>query len=293
MDRRLLATNPANLRTERHVSAPLFLGKRDTLLMPSRRLSAVALRHVAFEDLGLFSAVLDREGWAVSYCEAPADDLTDPVIEKADLLIVLGGPIGAYEDDRYPFLGRELALLERRLARDRPTLGICLGSQLMARALGARVYPGLTKEIGWGRVELTDEGRASSLSPLAEENAEVLHWHGDTFDLPDKAVRLASNAAYENQAFAFGKSGLGLQFHLEADSRQLEEWYVGHAVELMAAEISIDGLRKKTAALEQRLPSQAERVFAEWLRHLAFGREPVSRRFVRRPAVAVSPEWMP
>lgn len=260
--------------------------------MPSRRLSAVALRHVAFEDLGLLSAVLDQAGWAVSYCEAPADDLTDPVIEKADLLIVLGGPIGAYEDDRYPFLGKELALLERRLARNRPTLGICLGCQLMARALGARVFPGPAKEIGWGRVALTDEGRASCLSPLAEEKAEVLHWHGDTFDLPDKAVRLASNAAYENQAFAFGKSGLGLQFHIEADSRQLEEWYVGHAVELMAAQISIDDLRKKAAPLEQRLPSQAERIFGEWLRHLACGRGPASRRSVGQRPVALSPEYM-
>jgi GMP synthase (glutamine-hydrolysing) len=190
--------------------------------MSSSRSSAVALRHVAFEDMGLLSAVLDREGWTVSYCEASTGDLSDPAIENADLLIVLEGPIGAYEDDRYPFLRKELALLERRLATDRPTLGVCLGSQLMARALGARVFPGLTKEIGWGRVELTDEGRASSLGPLAEENAEVLHWHGDTFDLPGDAVRLVSTAAYENQAFAFGKSNLGLQFHLEVDARRLE-----------------------------------------------------------------------
>lgn len=241
--------------------------------MPASRLLAVAIRHVAFEDLGLFSAVLDREGWTVSYCEASTGDLSNPVIESADLLIILGGPIGAYEDDRYPFLKKELALLEQRLATDRPTLGVCLGGQLMARALGARVFPGPAKEIGWGRVELTDEGRASSLRPLAEENAEVLHWHGDTFDLPDNAVRLASTAAYENQAFAFGKSNLGLQFHLEVDARRLEEWYVGHAVELAAAQVSIDSLRKKAAAVEERVPSQAERVFKGWLRQLSFGKE--------------------
>jgi GMP synthase (glutamine-hydrolysing) len=143
----------------------------------------------------------------------------------------------------------------------------------MARALGARVFPGHTKEIGWGRVELTDKGHASSLSPLAEDCAEVLHWHGDTFDLPDKAVRLASTAAYENQAFAFGKGSLGLQFHLEADARQLEEWYVGHAVELTVAQVSIDRLREKSAALEKRLPSQAERIFGAWLQQISFGKE--------------------
>ena len=195
------------------------------------------------------------------------------MIEKADLLIVLGGPIGAYEDDRYPFLRTELALLERRLAKNRPTLGICLGSQLMARALGARVFPGSAKEIGWGRVELTEEGRASSLSPLAEENAEVLHWHGDTFDLPENAARLASTALYENQAFAFGKSGLGLQFHLEVGARQLEEWYVGHAVELNAAQVSIDSLRQKSAAVEKRVRAQTERIFNGWLHQLPFGKE--------------------
>jgi hypothetical protein len=121
------------------------------------------------------------------------------------LLIVLGGPIGAYETDTYPFLAAEIALLERRLMHDRPTLGICLGSQLMAKALGARVFPGPLKEIGWGRIDLTEAGAGSSLASLGSEDSEVLHWHGDTFDLPAGAVRLACNANYENQAFAFGK----------------------------------------------------------------------------------------
>jgi GMP synthase (glutamine-hydrolysing) len=133
------------------------------------------------------------------------------------LLIVLGGPIGAYETDTYPFLAAEIALLERRLMHDRPTLGICLGSQLMAKALGARVFPGPLKEIGWGRIDLTEAGAGSSLASLGSEDSEVLHWHGDTFDLPAGAVRLACNANYENQAFAFGQAALALQFHAEAD----------------------------------------------------------------------------
>ena len=121
------------------------------------------------------------------------------------------------------------------------------------------------------RAQRDDSGLARY--PLAEENAEVLHWHGDTFDLPGDAVRLVSTAAYENQAFAFGKSNLGLQFHLEVDARRLEEWYVGHAVELAAAQVSIESLRKKAAAVEERLPSQAERIFKGWLRQLSFGKE--------------------
>jgi GMP synthase (glutamine-hydrolysing) len=230
------------------------------------RRSAIAIRHVAFEDLGLLAPIMERAGWSVSFCDAPVDDLSDPAIRDADLLIVLGGPIGVYETDQYPFLSTEIALLERRLGRGLPTLGICLGAQLMARALGSRVFPGDIKEIGWGSVDLTPEGKSSCLRSL---ETAVLHWHGDTFDLPDGAVRLASNAHYENQAFARGHNALALQFHLEADPRQLEEWYVGHAVELSAAKVSIPELRAKTQTLSRLVALQAERVFSDWLQSIA------------------------
>ena len=236
--------------------------------MNRHRRSAVALRHVAFEDLGLLSAVLDRAGWDLAFCEAAIDDLGHASIENADLLIVLGGPIGVYEAEAYPFLTREIQLLERRLKQDRPTLGICLGAQLMARALGARVYAGDTKEIGWGKISLTEQGATSCLAPLAEDGAHVLHWHGDTFDLPNGAMRLASNTHYENQAFAFGRNALALQFHLEADPRQLEEWYVGHAVELSAAGIPVTELRTATATVAPQLQDRASRIFGRWIHAL-------------------------
>jgi GMP synthase (glutamine-hydrolysing) len=236
--------------------------------MPRTRRSAVVLRHVAYEDLGLLAPILHEAGWNASYCEASTQDLNEQLIAQADLLIVLGGPIGVYETDRFPFLLKEIALLERRLAKDQPTLGICLGGQLMAKALGSRVFPGPTKEIGWGHVELTKAGQASSLSPLAETRAVVLHWHGDTFDLPDGAVRLASNAVYENQAFAYGGRAMALQFHVEVDPQRLEEWYVGHAVELSAANVSIPNLRTATAAVASQLRVQASRIFSKWLEHM-------------------------
>ncbi len=235
----------------------------------NHRRTAVALRHVAFEDLGLLSSVLYREGWDVAFCDAATDDVSHRSIENADLLIVLGGPIGVADADAYPFISREIAMLERRLMQQRATLGICLGSQMMAKALGARVYAGDTKEIGWGRVELTEQGMASCLGALAHDDAAVLHWHGDSFDLPDGAVRLASNQFYENQAFSYGDHALGLQFHLEADSRQLEEWYVGHSVELAAAGIAVPDLRAATASIARRLPAQADRIFTRWVRSIS------------------------
>jgi GMP synthase (glutamine-hydrolysing) len=237
--------------------------------MIRHRRSAVALRHVAFEDLGLLAPVMEREGWDVSFCEAAVDDLKHQSIRNANLLVVLGGPIGAYQTDIYPFLKSEIDLIEYRLSRDLPTLGICLGSQMMAKALGSRVFAGPVKEIGWGSVALTRDGASSCLSPLGEADAMVLHWHGDSFDLPAGAERLASNAHYENQAFAYGRNALALQFHLEADPRQLEEWYVGHAVELAAAKVSIPDLRAATSRIADGLASRAGRVFTRWLHDIA------------------------
>jgi GMP synthase (glutamine-hydrolysing) len=237
--------------------------------MPASRRSAVVICHIAFEDLGLLAPVLDEAGWDSSYRMAATDDLGDASVEQAELLVVLGGPMGVYETDTYPYLAREIGLLERRLAKDQPTLGICLGSQLMAKALGSRVFPGPTKEIGWGPVTLTAQGRASCLQPLADPGANVLHWHGDTFDLPAGAIRLALNSLYENQAFAFGKRALALQFHLETGPKALEKWIVGHAAELSAARVGVAELRAATAALSASVGARARTIFSAWLREIA------------------------
>ena len=227
--------------------------------------TAVAIRHVAFEDLGSFAAVLERRGWTISYREAAVDDLAAAEPAAADLLVVLGGPIGAYEDELFPFLTDELRLIERRLAAGRPVLGICLGSQLMARALGARVYPGTGKEIGWAPLELSAAGRASCLAALGE-GTPVLHWHGDTFDLPTGAGLLASTPRYPNQAFAWQRHGLALQCHIEVAAAGLERWYVGHACEIAATPgLAVPVLRAEARHWAPRLAPRAARCLAAWL----------------------------
>jgi GMP synthase (glutamine-hydrolysing) len=226
--------------------------------------STLALRHVPFEDLGTLAPILARRGHSVRYHEMPIASLDglDPL--EPDLLVVLGGPIGAYDDELYPFLKPEIELVAQRLRSGRSTLGLCLGSQLMARALGSRVYPAGVKEIGWAPLELTPEGRASSLRHLA--GTAVLHWHGDTFDLPEDAVRLASTAVCRNQAFSWGKAALALQFHAEAAGVALESWFVGHAAEIAAtAGISVPQLRADTVRCSAAVTAAGTACFVDWL----------------------------
>jgi GMP synthase (glutamine-hydrolysing) len=227
--------------------------------------TAIAIRHVPFEDLGSFAAGLERHGFALSYRDAAVDDLAAPELADCDLLVALGGPIGAYEDEPYAFLRDELRVIEARLRRGKPVLGICLGSQLMARALGARVYPGTGKEIGWSPLTLTEAGRRSCLAPLGG-GAPVLHWHGDTFDLPKGAIHLASTERYRHQAFAWERHGLALQFHLEVTAAGLERWYIGHACEIAAAPgLAVPVLRGEAEHWAPALAPVAERCLAAWL----------------------------
>jgi len=228
--------------------------------------NATVIRHLAFEDLGSLAEALNQQDYAIAYVEAGRDSLAEIDPLTSDLVIILGGPIGAYDEQDYPFLADELRLLETRLKADLPTLGICLGAQLMARALGAKVYPGPYKEIGWSPLELSNEGIQSPLAHLAAEQTTVLHWHGDTFDLPVGSTHLASSSKYQNQAFSWGKCGLALQFHPEVTARNLERWFIGHACEISATpDVSIAGLREDTARYAKKLEIQSAKFWQAWL----------------------------
>ena len=230
--------------------------------------TASVIRHVHFEDLGAFAPVLEARGYAIHYLDPGLGLSAAALADDPALLVVLGAPIGAYEDDLYPFLRQELDLLRRRLAQGRPILGVCLGAQLIARALGARVYPGPAKEIGWAPLALSEAGRQGPLGAL--EGAPVLHWHGDTFDLPQGAVRLASTTACANQAFAVGRQVLALQFHPEATAAGFERWLIGHACEIAATPgVSAPDLRAQARELAPAAEVAGRALMAAWLDGLA------------------------
>lgn len=226
--------------------------------------SAIALRHVHFEDLGVLEPLLVEQGYAVRYVDAPTEDLVGLDAAAPDLVVVLGGPIGACDEVDYPFLAAELDFVKRRLKARGALLGICLGAQIIARVLGAEVKPMGVKEIGFSPLIFTDAGKVSPLGALGA--LPVLHWHGDQFDVPAGAVRLAGSEICRNQAFAFGRQVLALQFHLEADPARIERWLVGHAAELNGAGVDPCVLRDQAGNCGPALASAARGAIGDWLR---------------------------
>ncbi len=228
---------------------------------------ALVLSHVPFEDPGSLESVLKERDFVVEVRDVCTMEAVDRAEASADLLVVLGGPIGVYETAAYPFLRNEISLLGARLQRRAPTLGICLGAQLMTAASGAAVYPGSHgKEIGWSALAAGRQIAACpAMAELMSPGVEVLHWHGDTFDLPPGADHLASTDRYVNQAWSMGNHALALQFHPEVTAPGLERWYVGHCCELSVAKIDVPQLRSEGRVHASVLQPAASRFWNRWL----------------------------
>lgn len=177
--------------------------------------SWIVLRHTPVEGLGLLGNALREVGVHHRYLDLARGEPLPRDLRSIGGLIILGGPMAAYEADRHPFLTAELQLMERTLTAGRPMLGICLGAQLIAQVLGARVYKGERREVGWAPIELTEDGRDDPLFVGVESPLTVFHLHGDTYELPADARNLARTNIYEQQAFSWGDLVYGFQFHLE------------------------------------------------------------------------------
>lgn len=179
------------------------------------------------------------------------------------MLVVMGGPMGVYDTDRFPWLTDEIAVIRRRLAADRPTLGVCLGSQMIAAALGAEVRKGPVREIGFAPLTLTEAGIASPLRHLA--GVDVLHWHGDTFEVPDGTDLLATTPLYA-QAFARGRNMLALQFHAEmGEDERFEHWLASDGDQIAEVGKSPEELRAEHALLGPRAVEAGRAMIADWL----------------------------
>lgn len=172
------------------------------------------LQHVSFEGLGNIADWARENAHETRAIRLFAGDPL-PDANEADALVILGGPMNVDEEAEFSFLREEKRFIERIIEQKKPVLGICLGAQLIAQVLGAKVYKGEQKEIGWFPVERSSQSE-SKFAEILPASFNAFHWHGDTFDLPAGAAHLASSAACLNQAFAFGDKVLGLQFHLEA-----------------------------------------------------------------------------
>ena len=173
-----------------------------------------SLHHVPFEGLGSMAAWAQARGHRLSASQLYADAALPP-LDRFDGLIVIGGPMGVDDERAHPWLVEEKRFIERAIAAGKTVLGVCLGAQLLARVLGARVYPNTDTEIGWFPVEFTQAATTSPFFSGLPPSLEAFHWHGDTFDLPTGAVHIAHSRACHNQAFVCDERLVGLQFHLE------------------------------------------------------------------------------
>ena len=223
------------------------------LLYLYHRMSVLILENIASEGPGTLEDFLQERGMYYKVVNCATEDI--PGSKDFDSLVMLGGPMSVNEEDVYPYIIREMALVREFVAEGKKIFGICLGAQIMAKALGAKVYPGPEKEIGWYDIELTDGG---TRDPLMKELAvnvrsrskagdfgtrvKVFHWHGETFDMPEGAVWLAKSALYPHQAFRYGEGAYAFQFHIEVRKEMIYEW-------LKSESVDMDQIRKQTESI--------------------------------------------
>lgn len=222
------------------------------------------IRHKPYEGLAGFRAPITAAGYAIDTVDVDGPAFASLDFVAPDLLVLMGGPMGVYQRDAHPWIAAEVDRLAERLAANKPTLGVCLGAQLIAAALGAQVSAGPVKEVGFASVDLNDAGTGSPLRHL--DGLPVMHWHGDTFDLPDGTELLASTPAYRNQAFRRDANLLALQFHPEiGDDAQFEDWLDGSEDYVAQGGLTIAELRDQHDRFGPAAVAAGRAMLSEWL----------------------------
>ena len=241
-------------------------------------------QHVAYEILGTLNPLLKDAGFRIRYVNFGRHPHAQPSLDGYYGLVVLGGPMSVQQVDQFPHLATEVALVREAIRRNLPVLGICLGAQLVAKALGADVRANGEKEIGWYDVSLTAAGKQDPLLGHFAETERIFQWHGDILDIPENAIHLAESAACPAQAFRYGDNVYGFQFHLEVDAPMIGRWL---EVPIHRAELEALGGRIDPEEIERETPRRIEQsmrlsnaVFGEFI-HL-FGLRPKRRMLPSR-----------
>ena len=229
----------------------------------------LVFQHVPYEPLGTLDPLLKEAGFRIRYVNFGRDATARPNLDGYAALIVLGGPMNCDQIETHPNLAVEVDILREALDRDMSILGICLGAQLLAKALGGRVMPNATREIGWYDVELTEAGAGDPVLSTFAPTQQVFQWHEDGIELPQDVVHLASSPASKVQAFRHGEHAYGLQFHLEVDQPLIERWLTvpGNQAVLTAEQgrIEPDAIREQTRGAIAALEVLSRKTFLRWI----------------------------
>jgi GMP synthase-like glutamine amidotransferase len=230
--------------------------------------NVLVLQHIACEPPGVYEDVLRERGHALRRVELDEGEPL-PDWERFDAIVAMGGPMGVYEDEEHAWLTAEKRVIGKAVRSGLPYWGVCLGVQLLAASLGARVYPGATPEVGIMPVVLTNEALADPICCELPRKILTLQWHSDTFDLPEGAVLLASSPSYLNQAFRFGDRAYGVQFHLELSSELAHEWAAvpayADSLDRVLGPGSLPRLIADLDAHANEMRGHGRRMFERWL----------------------------
>lgn len=222
--------------------------------------SILVVQNIQCEHLGRFKKLFESDKYDISVIDARNIKNIFPNISDYSGIIILGGPMSVY--DNYEYLEEEQNLINKAVDMNIPTLGICLGSQLIAQALGGNVHAGKTKEIGWYDVEITNDGKREIFSGLSTNNVKIFQWHGDTYDLPNGSIILAKSRDYV-QAFRI-KNAIGIQFHIEVDVNMIKDWINQYSKEIEDSKIPVDSIMPKNLSQIEELSSLCKLVYVNF-----------------------------